>query len=62
MFERLTESFLINVLRNCCIVELEGLLAPAKDFKGLLESLHEVFGAIRQAYPRLHPGKCHRLR
>ena len=57
-FQRLMESVLVSLSRNCCMVYLDDVLVIGKNFTEHMNNLREVFDRFRIANLKLKPGKC----
>ena len=57
-FQRLMETVLVGLSRNCCMVYLDDVLVVGKSFAEHLYNLREVFERFRNANLKLKPEKC----
>ena len=56
--QRLMETVLSGLVRDCCVVYLDDILMMGETFEAHLENLKKVFDRLKQANLRLKPKKC----
>ena len=57
-FQRLMETVLVGLSRNCCMVYLDDVLVVGRSFVEHLDNLRKVFERFRDANLKLKPEKC----
>ena len=57
-FQRLMETVLVGLSRNCCMVYLDDVLVMGGSFKEHLDNLRKVIEQFRSVNSKLKPEKC----
>ena len=57
-FQRLMETVLAGLIRNCCLVYLDDVMVIGRSFSEHLTNLRKVFERFRNANLKLKPEKC----
>ena len=58
-FQRLMDAVLAGLQWSSCLVYLDDVIIPGKDFEDHLQNIRVVLERLRQAGLKLHPTKCH---
>ena len=58
-FQRLMDAVLAGLQWNSCLVYLDDVIIPGKDFEDHLQNIRIVLERLRQAGLKLHPNKCY---
>ena len=57
-FQRLMETVLSGLVRECCVVYIDAILVVGETFEEHLSNLRKVLDRLREANLKLKPGKC----
>ena len=58
-FQRLMDTVLAGLQRSSCLVYLDDMINPGKDFEDHLQNIRIILECLHQEGLKLHPNKCH---